>query len=93
MKRFALCLFGCYCGIAQAADSDITFHGTLVSPPACAISDGKTVEVEFRDVIIDNINGNNFRQNVPLYHYMRSRRARRCLGDDAELDGQPDQLR
>ncbi|MDU9547802.1 fimbrial protein, partial [Escherichia coli] len=27
MKRFALCLFGCYCGIAQAADSDITFHG------------------------------------------------------------------
>ncbi len=65
MKRFALCLFGCYCGIAQAADSDITFHGTLVSPPACAISDGKTVEVEFRDVIIDNINGNNFRQNVP----------------------------
>ncbi|MGI4913561.1 fimbrial protein, partial [Escherichia coli] len=54
MKRFALCLFGCYCGIAQAADSDITFHGTLVSPPACAISDGKTVEVEFRDVIIDN---------------------------------------
>ncbi|MCV1611423.1 fimbrial protein [Escherichia coli] len=65
MKRFALCLFGCYCGIAQAADSDITFHGTLVSPPACAISDGKTVEVEFRDVIIDNINGNNFHQNVP----------------------------
>lgn len=26
MKRFALCLFGCYCGIAQAADSDITFQ-------------------------------------------------------------------
>lgn len=47
MKRFALCLFGCYCGIAQAADSDITFHGTLVSPPACAISDGKPLKLSF----------------------------------------------
>lgn len=92
MKRFALCLFGCYCGIAQAADSDITFHGTLVSPPACAISDGKTVEVEFRDVIIDNINGNNFRQNVP-YTITYDPDVRDDAGDDAELDGQPDQLR
>ncbi len=50
---------------AQAAINDVTFHGTLVSPPACTISDGKTIEVEFRNVIIDNINGDNFRQDVP----------------------------
>ncbi|MDF3828634.1 MULTISPECIES: fimbrial protein [unclassified Pseudocitrobacter] len=65
MKRFAFCLLcGCVGG-AQGADNDISFHGTLVAPPACIISDGKTIEVEFRNVIIDNINGNNFRQDVP----------------------------
>ncbi|EIH5001970.1 fimbrial protein [Shigella boydii] len=65
MKRLVLCIFCMGCGIAQAADEDITFHGKLVSPPACTISDGKTIEVEFTDVIIDNINGDNFRQDVP----------------------------
>lgn len=54
-----------FCWLAQAAINDVTFHGTLVSPPACTISDGKTIEVEFRNVIIDNINGDNFRQDVP----------------------------
>ncbi|MCV5539846.1 fimbrial protein, partial [Escherichia coli] len=56
MKKRLLLLL-CTCGgVALAADDDITFHGTLVAPPACAISDGKTLEVEFRDLIIDSIN-------------------------------------
>lgn len=62
MKRLAWCLIYGFAGLAQAAINDVTFHGTLVSPPACTISDGKTIEVEFRNVIIDNINGDNFRQ-------------------------------
>lgn len=65
MKRLAWCLLYGFAGLAQAAINDVTFHGTLVSPPACTISDGKTIEVEFRNVIIDNINGDNFRQDVP----------------------------
>ncbi|STE64657.1 fimbrial-like protein YfcQ [Escherichia coli] len=65
MKRLAWCLIYGFAGLAQAAINDVTFHGTLVSPPACTISDGKTIEVEFRNVIIDNINGDNFRQDVP----------------------------
>lgn len=65
MKRFSFCLLcGCV-GSVLAADNDISFHGTLVAPPACTISDGKTIEVEFRNVIIDDINGDNFRQEVP----------------------------
>lgn len=64
MKRLAWCLIYGFAGLAQAAINDVTFHGTLVSPPACTISDGKTIEVEFRNVIIDNINGDNFRQDV-----------------------------
>ncbi|HBE6261255.1 TPA: fimbrial protein [Escherichia coli] len=64
MKRLTLILL-CTCwGTALAADEDITFHGTLASPPACSISGGKTIEVEFRDLIIDSINGNYGRQEV-----------------------------
>ena len=51
-------------GIVNASP-DITFKGTLVLPPACTISDGNTIEVEFRDVIIDSIDGNNGREVVP----------------------------
>ncbi|MDU1924310.1 MAG: fimbrial protein, partial [Enterobacter sp.] len=50
MKRLAWCLIYGFAGLAQAAINDVTFHGTLVSPPACTISDGKTIEVEFRNV-------------------------------------------
>lgn len=65
MKRLTLILFCCCSGISQAATPDITLHGNLVSPPACTISDNKTIEVNFSDVIIDNINGVNYRQDVP----------------------------
>lgn len=58
---FLLCTCG---GVALAAEDDITFHGTLVAPPVCAISDGKTLEVEFRDLIIDSINGDYGRKEV-----------------------------
>lgn len=57
MKRLAWCLLYGFAGLSQAAVNDVTFHGTLVSPPACTISDGKSIEVAFSNVIIDNING------------------------------------
>ncbi|BDI37142.1 fimbrial protein [Escherichia coli] len=64
MKKHLFLLL-CTCGgVALAADDDITFHGTLVAPPVCAISDGKTLEVEFRDLIIDSINGDYGRKEV-----------------------------
>ncbi len=61
MKRLAWCLIYGFAGLVQAAVNDVTFHGTLVSPPACTISDGKSIEVACSNVIIDNINGDNFR--------------------------------
>lgn len=64
MKRLSLFLICGWCGFALAADDDITFHGTLVSPPACTISNGQTIEVDFHDLIIDNINGDYGRQTV-----------------------------
>ncbi|MGX9738681.1 fimbrial protein [Pseudocitrobacter corydidari] len=65
MKRLVLILLSGCVGVAQGAVDDITFHGNLVSPPACTISNGNTIEVEFRDLIIDDINGSNYRQDVP----------------------------
>ncbi len=64
MKKLTLILLCACWGKALAADEDITFHGTLVSPPACSISGGQTIEVQFRDLIIDSIDGNYGRQKV-----------------------------
>lgn len=64
MKKFLLLLLCAGCGAVLAAEDDITFHGTLMSPPACSISGGQTIEVQFRDLIIDSIDGNYGRQKV-----------------------------
>ena len=64
MKKITFFILCAYGGMALAANEDITFHGTLVSPPACTISEGKTIEVEFRDLIIDSINGDYGRREV-----------------------------
>lgn len=47
MKKFLLLLLCAGCGAVLAAEDDITFHGTLMSPPACSISGGQTIEVNF----------------------------------------------
>ena len=64
MRKTFLTLLCVSSAIAHAADEDITFHGTLLSPPTCSISGGKTIEVEFRDLIIDDINGNGDAANL-----------------------------
>lgn len=68
MKRLALLLICGVCGGVQASP-DITFHGTLVSPPACTINEGQTIELEFRDVLIDSIDGNYARRGA-VHHQM-----------------------
>lgn len=52
------------CFAAQAADN-LKFHGTLVSPPACTISNGNTIQVEFNNVMINKIDGSRYKQDVP----------------------------
>lgn len=47
MKKMSLILLCVANSVALAADEDITFHGTLVSPPSCTISGGKTIESGF----------------------------------------------
>lgn len=47
------------------AAGDLTFHGYLVRPPTCVISNDQTIEVNFVDVQIDEIDGNKFMQDLP----------------------------
>ncbi len=86
MKKMSLILLCVANSVALAADEDITFHGTLVSPPSCTISGGKTIEVDFSDLIIDSINGDYGRKEVD---YELS-----CDSDirDPDMDRQRNQL-
>lgn len=45
--------------------SNVSFHGYLVQPPNCSISNGQNIELTFRDVNIDDINGSNYEQVMP----------------------------
>lgn len=65
MKRLAIFLLCVGYSVVHAAQEDISFTGTLVEPPVCTISNGNTIEVQFIDVIIDNIDGNNYLKDVP----------------------------
>lgn len=65
MKRIALFIVLSLCGTASRASPDITFHGFLTEPPTCVVSGGKIIEVQFVDVVIDDISGENYKQQVP----------------------------
>jgi type 1 fimbria pilin len=48
---------------AKDGEADMTFHGTLIEPPACTINDGNQVEVNFGDRVgINKVDGENYRQ-------------------------------
>lgn len=49
----------------QSAAVDIKFHGTLIEPPACAITNSNQISVNFGDQIkSQNIDGVNYRQKI-----------------------------
>lgn len=64
MKTTLFLLLCCACGSALA-DPNLTFHGFLVEPPNCTVSEGKDIDIEFHDVLVDDINGSNYAQTVP----------------------------
>ena len=53
--------------ITCAADPEnLEFIGTLVEPPACTISEGGPVYINFGDVRIKKVVDGNYRKSVPL---------------------------
>ncbi|MGX9743220.1 fimbrial protein [Pseudocitrobacter corydidari] len=51
--------------ISTAWADNLNFHGTLITPPVCTINNDKTIEVNFNQIIIDNIDGVNYLTDVP----------------------------
>ncbi|CAI1043075.1 fimbrial protein [Serratia fonticola] len=48
---------------AKNNEADMTFHGTLITPPLCAINDDNRIEVNFGERIgINKVDGENYRQ-------------------------------
>lgn len=51
--------------MVQAAQGEMTLHGTLIDPPACTINDGHRVDVNFGERLgINRIDGVNYRQRL-----------------------------
>lgn len=49
--------------VLAKGDVDIVFHGTLLEPPPCVISDGSQLEVNFGERVgIKKVDGENYRQ-------------------------------
>lgn len=64
MKPLILTLLLCVARYA-AANSDLNFHGFLVNPPICVISNNETIEIPFSSMQIDDVNGSNYSQVIP----------------------------
>lgn len=52
--------------VSAADPENLEFIGTLVTPPACSISEGGPVYVDFGDVRIKKVVDGNYRRTVPL---------------------------
>ncbi|MBH3000364.1 fimbrial protein [Serratia marcescens] len=49
----------------SAGNADMTFHGTLIEPPPCAINDGNRIDVDFGERVgVNKVDGVNYRQLV-----------------------------
>ena len=54
----------CSVCLANAAMANFAFNGTLIEPPPCTISSGNTLEIDFEDVGVNNIDGLNYLERV-----------------------------
>jgi type 1 fimbria pilin len=49
--------------LAKDNEADMTFHGTLITPPPCTINDDNRIEVNFGERVgINKVDGVNYRQ-------------------------------
>lgn len=53
------------CSFTLHAADNLTFSGTLVDP-SCEVNGGETIEIDFGDVSIDRIDGNNYKHLLGL---------------------------
>lgn len=51
-------------GLCHSAMANVAFNGTLIEPPPCTINGGSTIEVDFKEVGISKVDGEQYRQPV-----------------------------
>lgn len=51
-------------GLSSSVTANMAFNGTLVEPPPCTINSGSTLEIDFKDVGVNKVDGENYRQQV-----------------------------
>lgn len=51
-------------GYGNSAVANLTFDGTLNEPPPCIINGGSAIEVDFKDVGINKVDGVNYLKSV-----------------------------
>lgn len=51
-------------GLCSTATANMAFNGTLVEPPPCTINNGSTIEIDFKDVGVNKVDGVNYRERV-----------------------------
>ncbi|MEE4412062.1 MULTISPECIES: fimbrial protein [unclassified Serratia (in: enterobacteria)] len=58
------CLFagGVVFSLQILADSDVRFFGTLLSNPPCTINGGQPIEIDFGEVGVNKVDGQNYAQ-------------------------------
>ena len=52
MKQIAFFIMLVSYATVVSSSPDITFHGNLIAPPTCIVSENKTIEIAFNEVII-----------------------------------------
>nr|WP_315901732.1 fimbrial protein [Serratia fonticola] len=60
------------CGLTEAStalakdgEADMTFHGTLITPPPCTINSDNRIDVDFGERVgINKVDGKNYRQRM-----------------------------
>ncbi|SFU56553.1 putative fimbrial-like protein YfcQ [Pseudomonas fluorescens] len=52
----------CFIGFCSGASANLTFSGTLNEPPPCTINAGTTIEVDFGDVGVKQVDGVKYRR-------------------------------
>lgn len=65
MKQIAFFIMLVSYATVVSSSPDITFHGNLIAPPTCIVSENKTIEIAFNEVIISDISGDNYKREVP----------------------------
>lgn len=51
-------------GLCSGVTANLAFKGTLIEPPPCTINSGSSIEIDFKEVGVSKVDGENYREQV-----------------------------